>query len=162
MEAYQLQLKTIFDQEIPHTRDRSELWSTIHDSDRRWASQTVQLPDRKIIINLLKTGAIPPVIRHQAKSMLLSNTFYALQVKGAGNFTSLFTGNRQETSLIWKSIRERVVEPLVPFFSGITKVTSYRVSTKGLSFLRDLQALIQGSILGGRSTMIKSGITFMS
>ena len=120
VEAYQLQLKTIFDQyQIPFYLGRSE--AMVHhpliqviESLGRIKQFNYQTED---VINLLKTGLYSDLT--QAEVDAFEQYLRFAEVKGATKFHKPFTSNRQGKFNLEKlnTLRERVVEPLVPFFS---------------------------------------------
>ena len=120
VEAYQLQLKTIFDQyQIPFYLGRSE--AMIHhpliqviESLGRIKQFNYHTED---VINLLKTGLYSDLT--QAEVDAFEQYLRFAEVKGATKFHKPFTSNRQGKFNLEElnTLRERVVEPPVPFFS---------------------------------------------
>ena len=151
VEAYQLQLKTIFDQyQIPFYLGRSE--AMVHhpliqviESLGRIKQFNYQTED---VINLLKTGLYSDLTQEEVDAFEQYLRF--AEVKGATKFHKPFTSNRQGKFNLEElnTLRQRVVEPLVPFFSQRKqKVT--RLLTAFTEFLQEaqlsqnLQALIK-------------------
>ena len=151
VEAYQLQLKTIFDQyQIPFYLGRSE--AMVHhpliqviESLGRIKQFNYQTED---VINLLKTGLYSDLT--QAEVDAFEQYLRFAEVKGATKFHKPFTSNRQGKFNLEElnALRERVVESLAPFFSQ-RKQKVNRLLTAFTEFLQEaqlsqnLQALIK-------------------
>ena len=151
VEAYQLQLKTIFDQyQIPFYLGRSE--AMVHhpliqviESLGRIKQFNYQTDD---VINLLKTGLYSDLTQEEVDAFEQYLGF--AEVKGATKFHKAFTSNRQGKFHLeaLNALRERVAEPLAPFFSQRKQKVS-QLLTAFTEFLQEtqlsqnLQALIK-------------------
>lgn len=151
VEAYQLQLKTIFDQyQIPFYLGRSE--AMVHhpliqviESLGRIKQFNYQTED---VINLLKTGLYSDLTQEEVDAFEQYLRF--AEVKGATKFHKPFTSNRQGKFDLeaLNDLRERVVEPLVPFFSQrkqkVTQLlTAFTEFLQEAQLSQNLQALIK-------------------
>ena len=151
VEAYQLQLKTIFDQyQIPFYLGRSE--AMVHhpliqviESLGRIKQFNYQTED---VINLLKTGLYSDLT--QAEVDAFEQYLGFAEVKGATKFHKPFTSNRQGKFNLEKlnTLRERVVEPLALFFSQRKQkvthlLTAFTEFLQEAQLSQNLQALIK-------------------
>lgn len=151
VEAYQLQLKTIFDQyQIPFYLGRSE--AMVHhpliqvvESLGRIKQFNYQTED---VINLLKTGLYSDLTQEEVDAFEQYLRF--AEVKGATKFHKPFTSNRQGKFNLEElnTLRERVVEPLAPFFSQrkqkVTQLlTTFTEFLQEAQLSQNLQALIK-------------------
>ena len=161
VEAYQLQLKTIFDQyQIPFYLGRSE--AMVHhpliqviESLGRIKQFNYQTED---VINLLKTGLYSDLTQEEVDAFEQYLRF--AEVKGATKFYKPFTSNRQGKFNFGRAqysprTRRRTSSPLL--FTAQTKGDPslnrlYRVSARGSTF-SESTSFDQGSSLGGAGAL---------
>lgn len=155
VEAYQLQLKTIFDQyQIPFYLGRSEAMAhhpliQVIESLGRIKQFNFQTED---VINLLKTGLYSDLMQEEVDAFEQYLGF--AEVKGATKFHKPFTSNRQCKFNLeaLNALRERVVEPLTPFFSQRKQkvthlLTAFTEFLQEAQLSQNLQALIKDLVL---------------
>ncbi|MDO4666858.1 MAG: ATP-dependent nuclease subunit B [Streptococcus sp.] len=119
VEAYSLQLKTIFDQyQIPFYLSRSETMAQhplvqFIESLERIKRYNYQLDD---VLNLFKTGLYGKVSQEELDS--LEQYLRFIDIKGASKFNKEFTINRQEKFDLKKLniLRQDLLNPLQEFF----------------------------------------------
>ena len=120
VEAYQLQLKTIFDQyQIPFYLGRSEAMvhhPLIQVIESLWRIKQFNYQTEDVI-NLLKTSLYSDLTQEEVDAFEQYLRF--AEVKGAAKFHKPFTSNRQGKFNLegLNTLRERVAESLAPFFS---------------------------------------------
>ena len=152
VEAYQLQLKTIFDQyQIPYYLGRSESMAQhplvqFVESLERLKRYNFQLED---LLNLLKTGLYGDLTQEELDHFEQYLRF--ADIKGAGKLSKDFTVNSQRKFDLDRlnHIRRRVMTPLQEFFKSRSQTASGLLA-KFTEFVQaarlsdNLKALLQG------------------
>jgi len=152
VEAYQLQLKTIFDQyQIPYYLGRSESMAQhplvqLVESLERLKCYNFQLED---LLNLLKTGLYGDLTQEELDHFEQYLRF--ADIKGAGKLAKDFTANSQGKFDLDRlnHIRRRVMAPLQDFFKSRSQTASGLLA-KFTEFVQaarlsdNLTALLQG------------------
>ena len=153
VEAYQLQLKTIFDQyQIPYYLGRSESMAQhplvqFVESLERLKRYNFQLED---LLNLLKTGLYGDLTQEELDHFEQYLRF--ADIKGAGKLAKDFTANSQGKFDLGRlnHIRRRVMAPLQDFFKSRSQTASGLLA-KFTEFVQaarlsdNLTALLQGA-----------------
>ena len=153
VEAYQLQLKTIFDQyQIPYYLGRSESMAQhplvqFVESLERLKRYNFQLED---LLNLLKTGLYGDLTQEELDHF--EQYLRYADIKGAGKLAKDFTANSQGKFDLDRlnHIRRRVMTPMQDFFKSRSQTVSgllakFTEFVQAARFSDNLTALLQGA-----------------